>query len=106
MQRMNYHSTKPKFVVDHFFLAMLLTNVLILFKIIGNPKKEKNLREDLKICKCTKNMGIGGGVSDPVSLDYEWVVRLNISFILAMYHYACDLCFNFFSSRSLNENKN
>ena len=67
MQRMNYHSTKPKFVVDHFFLAMLLTNVLILFKIIGNPKKEKNLREDLKICKCTKNMGIGGGVSDPVS---------------------------------------
>ena len=50
---------------------MLVTNALILFQI---TKRKEDLKRKPKICKCTKNMGIGGGVSDPVSLDYEWVV--------------------------------
>ena len=33
--------------------------------------KRENGRENTKI---RKNKGIGEGVSDPVSLDYEWVV--------------------------------
>ena len=36
--------------------------------------KRENGRENLKYVNVRKNMGIGGGVSDPVSLDYEWVV--------------------------------
>ena len=36
--------------------------------------KRENGRENLKYVNVRKNMGIGEGVSDPVSLDYEWVV--------------------------------
>ena len=36
--------------------------------------KRENGRENIRYVNVRKNMGIGGGVSDPVSLDYEWVV--------------------------------
>ena len=34
----------------------------------------ENGRENLKYVNVQKNTGIGEGVSDPVSFDYEWVV--------------------------------